>query len=80
MVDIEKYVSVRGVAKAVSYRICTTTATVLFFWLVTGHLDVASGIALFEIVAHTIIFYFHERVWKKIKWLKKDKLNSGIFK
>ena len=78
--DIEKYVSLRGVVKAISYRICTTTATVLFFWLVTGQFFVASGIALFEIVAHTIIFYFHERAWKKIKWLKKGNNNSGIFK
>jgi len=78
--NIEKYVSIRGVVKAISYRVFTTLATVLFFWAITGQFFVASGIALFEIVAHTFIFYFHERAWKKIMWRKESKIHSGIFK
>ena len=78
--NIEKYVSIRGLTKALSYRFFTTLATVLFFWLVTGQIFVASGIALFEIIAHTAIYYFHERAWKRISWRKKNNDNSGIFR
>ena len=31
----------------------------------------ASYIALLELITKTILYYFHERVWNKIKWGKR---------
>lgn len=77
---VEDILSVRGIVKAITYRILATISTFFISWILTGHWIVASSIALLEIVINTVIFYFHERAWKKIRWFKKKDVNSQIFK
>ena len=35
-------------------------------YLLTGSLAIATGIALIEPAANTVVFFFHELVWRRI--------------
>jgi uncharacterized membrane protein len=59
---------VRGLAKAVSWRVTGTVDTFLISWLITGELLLASGIAFTEILTKICLFWAHERVWNRIRW------------
>ncbi|MBM3859025.1 MAG: DUF2061 domain-containing protein [Verrucomicrobia bacterium] len=56
----------RSLAKAVSYRITGTLATVLVSWLVTGQIQAALSIGFVELFAKTGLYYLHERAWNRI--------------
>ncbi len=61
----------RSILKALSYRItgsCFTMAAAYFF---TGELLVAASIGGIEIVSKLLLYYWHERLWDKIKYGKK---------
>ncbi len=58
----------RSFVKAFSWRIFASTDTFLISWLITGKISWAGTITLLEIVTKTILYYFHERGWNKIKW------------
>jgi uncharacterized membrane protein len=64
--------SVRSLAKAVSWRVTGTIDTFLISWLITGQVLLASGIALTEIMTKIVLFWLHERVWKKVNWGKSQ--------
>jgi len=63
--------AVRSLAKAVSWRITGTIDTFLISWAITGQPLIASGIAFTEIMTKVALFWFHERVWNRIKWGKE---------
>ena len=58
----------RSLAKACSWRVLASTDTFLISWLITGKLFWAETITLLEILTKTLLYYFHERGWDKIKW------------
>ena len=58
----------RSLTKAISWRITGTIDTFLVSWFITGQALIASGIAFTEIMTKVFLFWFHERVWNKIKW------------
>ena len=58
----------RSIAKAISWRITGSLDTFLISLLFTQHLLLASGIAATEVITKIILYYFHERIWNKIKW------------
>ena len=58
----------RSLAKTISWRILATTDTFIISWLITGELFFASAIASLEILTKTVLYYFHERGWNKIRW------------
>ena len=58
----------RSFAKAFSWRAIASTDTFLISWLITGKLTWAGTITLLEILTKTLLYYFHERGWNKIKW------------
>ena len=39
---------------------------------------VASYIAILELVTKTILYYFHERIWSSIRWIKKQQVRHII--
>ena len=41
-------------------------------YLFTGSIAIAGGIALVEPMANTVVYYFHEKVWKKINRQAKN--------
>jgi len=38
----------------------------------------ASYIAILELITKTILYYFHERIWSSIRWIKKQQVRHII--
>ena len=45
--------------------------TFVIAWIITGEWGMGASIAGFEVITKTFFYYFHERIWNKIKWGKK---------
>lgn len=60
--------AVRSLAKAVSWRITGTGATFAISYAVSGSFSIAGTIATIQLVANTILYYIHERVWDRVNW------------
>jgi len=58
----------RSLVKTVSWRITGSSATFLIAYLMTGNFAVAGVIGLAQMVTNTILYYFHERIWNRIRW------------
>tara|TARA_Y100000768_G_C23944761_1_gene666999 strand:- start:603 stop:1040 length:438 start_codon:yes stop_codon:yes gene_type:complete len=58
----------RSLLKSITWRIIASLDTFLLSYLITNRFDWATSIAIFEIITKAIIYYFHERLWNKIKW------------
>lgn len=61
----------RSFLKAISWRIVATTITFLVALTLTGKTIVALEIGGMDLVLKLIAYFFHERVWGKIKVGKK---------
>jgi uncharacterized membrane protein len=57
----------RSVAKAFSWRITGTIDTVIISWLITRQLHMAFAIGSIELFTKMILYYFHERIWDRVK-------------
>ena len=60
----------RSLVKTITWRLTGSGATFLISWLLTGNLSVAGSIAVVQIVANTLLYFVHERVWNIINWGK----------
>lgn len=58
----------RSLAKSISYRITGTFTTFLISLVVTGKVDFALSIMSVDFVSKIGVFYFHERIWDKVKF------------
>jgi len=63
--------SLRSVLKSLSWRFVGTIDTVLISWLVIGDVSLAFAIGSVELITKMILYFFHERMWNKIKWGKQ---------
>lgn len=61
----------RSVVKSVSWRVIGTIDTILISWLITGEISTAFSIGSIELGTKMVLYFFHERIWNKIKWGKK---------
>ena len=61
----------RSFAKTVSWRLTGSFSTFMISYLILGSFSIAGSIAVIQIIANTILYYLHERVWNKIFWGKK---------
>ncbi len=57
----------RSLVKSISWRITGTIDTLILSWVITGEFKFAISIASAEVITKIILFYFHERIWNKIK-------------
>jgi len=66
----------RSVVKTVSYRLVILILDFGSIYLFTGQIKVAFGFMIVSNVYTTVAYFFHERIWDKIKWgkniFKKD--------
>ena len=58
----------RSVAKAISWRTVGTLDTIIVSYFVTGNLVMAASIGSIEVITKMILYYFHERVWNRLKF------------
>ncbi len=55
----------RHLAKAMTWRVVATTATVFIAWGVTGDWVVGLEVGTVELFAKLLLYYLHERFWYK---------------
>jgi uncharacterized membrane protein len=60
--------TVRSVTKALTYRFWQSLNTFLISLFITGKLEMAAGIVSIEVFVKIIVYFFHERIWVKIRW------------
>lgn len=58
----------RSLLKTVSWRITASAITFAISYAFTRSITVSGGIALCEMVAKTLWYYVHERLWDRISW------------
>ena len=58
----------RSVAKTVLWRIICIVVSVFSVFILTGKWDLAVAVGTVYNVTTTILYYFHERLWNRIKW------------
>ncbi|MCQ9205693.1 MAG: adenylyl-sulfate kinase [Omnitrophica bacterium] len=62
----------RSILKTFSWRILATLTTTLLVYIFTKRIKIALAIGAVEFAAKIIIYFFHERLWNKISFGRKD--------
>lgn len=62
----------RSIAKAVSWRVLGTIATTALVFIFTRRLVLSLAVGTLEFVSKIGLFWFHERVWDRIRYGKKE--------
>ncbi len=60
----------RSVAKAMSWRVIGTLDTLIVSYFLTGEIVLATSIASVDFITKMILYFFHERIWNRVKWGK----------
>ena len=60
----------RSVVKTITYRVIILILDFTSIYLFTGKLEVALGFMVVSNIYTTLIYFFHERAWGKVKWGK----------
>ncbi len=63
----------RSILKAVSWRLTGTIDTFIVSLIITRKPLIALSIGAFEVFTKTLLYYFHERAWNKVKFGRKAK-------
>ena len=62
----------RSVLKAVSWRTWATVTTAVIVFIFTGQFALAITIGFLEVFAKMGLYFFHERMWQRIRFGKKE--------
>jgi uncharacterized membrane protein len=65
----------RAVAKTLSYRVIVTILLAVISWIFTGDLSQTSGITIAFAIVATGVYYVHERIWAKVKWVQGESID-----
>ncbi|MCB1137693.1 MAG: DUF2061 domain-containing protein [Leptospiraceae bacterium] len=57
----------RSILKTISWRVTGTLDTMVVSYIVTGSLAWAASIGFFEVFTKMALYYFHERIWSRLK-------------
>ncbi|QTE21947.1 DUF2061 domain-containing protein [Polaribacter cellanae] len=60
----------RSIAKALSWRVIGTLDTLVVSYFLTGEIVLAASIASVDFLTKLVLYFFHERIWNKVKWGK----------
>jgi len=66
--QIVKVSKMRSIYKTCSWRVLATTDTFVISWFITGYFSWAATIASIEVFTKMGLYYFHERLWLRIKF------------
>lgn len=58
----------RTLVKSVTYRLTAWIFTILWTYIFTGEIAKSVGFATVLHLLLSIDYYFHERIWSKVKW------------
>ncbi len=62
----------RSILKAISWRTWATITTAVLVFIFTGKFALAITIGLLEVFAKMALYFFHERLWHRIGYGKKE--------
>jgi adenylylsulfate kinase len=62
----------RSILKALSWRTWATVTTAVLVFIFTGQFALAVTIGLLEVFAKMALYFFHERLWHRISYGKKE--------
>jgi uncharacterized membrane protein len=68
----------RSIVKALSYRVVGTIVTFVVALVLTKSFDLAAQIGILDTVVKIGAFYFHERLWHRIKLGKIEPVEYEI--
>lgn len=57
----------RSLYKTISWRIIATIASFIISYFVINDATIASSIAGIQMILHSVLYYFHERMWTNIR-------------
>ena len=60
----------RSVVKTVSYRVVILILDFASIYIFTRQIKVALSFMIVSNIYTTLVYFFHERIWDKIKWGK----------
>ncbi len=60
----------RHIAKTITWRVVGTIDTIIIGYIVSGSLNSGLQIGFTELLTKMILYYFHERVWYKVRVFK----------
>jgi len=69
---MQKDTHYRSIFKTISWRIVATLTTIAIVFAFVGRISIAAGVGGIEVVAKLILYFFHERLWNKLKFGRKD--------
>lgn len=58
----------RSMVKAFTYRFWQSLNTFVISLIVTGKIDMAATIVSIEVIVKIFVYFWHERIWDKIRW------------
>lgn len=58
----------RHVAKTITYRLWSSTMSLLVIKFITGSWQIGALFSSMELIIKPLSYYFHERIW--YKWIK----------
>jgi len=58
----------RTTAKALSWRFFGCVQSFFICWWLTGMIKLSASISLVELAVKILTFYWHERMWLRVKW------------
>jgi len=62
----------RSIVKTITYRFVIIILDFTVIYLFTRRIEVALGFMILSNVYTTLAYFFHERIWDKIKWGKNS--------
>ena len=63
--------NIRSILKGISWRILATTITIIIVYIFFHRLDLAVAAGILETILKIILYWFHERIWLKIRFGRK---------
>jgi len=73
-----KETHLRSFFKGITWRIIATLTTMILVFIFTGDFALTLGVGFFDIISKLIFYYFHERIWDRIRWGRYKKKNIEI--
>ncbi len=62
----------RSLVKSITWRIICIIVSVVTAFAFTGNLDIAAAIGTVYNAVTMVLYYFHERVWNRLKWARSN--------
>jgi len=63
-----------SLAKAITYRVVSSVITGSTFFAFTQKASLSIGVAIFDSIVKTGVFYFHERAWVLLSAFSRSRL------